>query len=98
MHIKVKINFTLETKETGEAKLATSAEDKINMDNQYKTLDSGELSYSEAPEANENVVRIFMFDFGKNILRTLHFGWQMAPSSCFFLIKPQKSLSMRWKP
>ena len=30
MYIKVKINFTLETKETGEAKLATSAEDKIN--------------------------------------------------------------------
>ena len=45
-------------KETAEAKLPTSADDILNMNNQYKHLDSGELFLLRAER-----------DFGRNILK-----------------------------
>ena len=58
------------------------------MDNQYKTLDLGELFLLQAervPEDNENVVLIFMSDFGRNILKNSILGRQMAPLQLYLV-------------
>ena len=57
---------------TGEAKLSTSANDILNMNDQYKHLDSLELFLVRAkrvPTDSDNVVLIFMSDFGRHIMK-----------------------------
>ena len=52
--------------------MPTSADDILNMNDQYKHLDFGELFLVRAervPADSDNVVLIFMSDFGRNILK-----------------------------
>ena len=51
--------------------MPTSADDILNMNDQYKHLDSGELFLHRAecvPADSDHVVLVFMPDFGRNIL------------------------------